>query len=360
MYLKKLSLVNFKNHEEGEFAFSEGVNCFVGDNGAGKTNLLDAIYYLSFAKSFFNPTDTQNVRHGSDFLLLQGVYELGGEEQKIHLGIKKGHKKVLKRNGKAYTRLADHIGLLPLVMVSPADSALILGGSDLRRKFVDGVIAQYDRRYLDHLLHYNKALANRNALLKHFAEQRTFDSSSLEIWDVKLAEYAHPVYEGRQAFLDRFIPIFSRYYHDISGGAETVTLEYETRLHDDSMKNLLRNSVDRDRMLRHTSEGIHKDDLVFMLGGHPIKRIGSQGQQKTYLMALKLAQFDLIKEIKGFKPILLFDDVFDKLDRSRVKALMKLVSDHNFGQIFITDTNKDRVHHLFEEIDGKPRVFKIG
>lgn len=359
MHLEKISVVNFKNHLEAEYVFSDAINCFTGNNGVGKTNILDAIYYLSFSKSFFNAIDSHNINFNQDFFIVQGEYAKGDITEKVHIGLKKGKKKIVKRNDKPYKRLADHIGLYPLVMVSPADVNLIIEGSDIRRKFIDGVISQYDKLYLEHLLKYNKALAQRNALLKQFYEQQYFDQDSLDLWNLQMTQYAEPVYETRKKFLDQFIPIFQKYHEMVSGGKEEVSLSYVSQLSDKRMSELFETHLNADLKSQHTRVGIHKDDLEFLIGGHSIKKYGSQGQQKTYLLALKLAQFEMIKNVKSMKPILLLDDIFDKLDKTRVKALMELVSAHNFGQIFISDTNATRIVELFEDIDLEPRVFEV-
>lgn len=359
MHLETLSVVNFKNYEEAALELSPKVNCFVGNNGEGKTNLLDAIYYLSFTKSYFNPADSQNIRHGEGFFVVQGGYEVDEQKEAIYCGLKRGQKKSFKRNKKDYDRLADHIGLFPLVMISPSDSELISEGSEVRRRFMDGVISQYDKSYLDKLLAYNRVLQQRNALLKHFAAERRFDATTLEVFNEQLAQLGAPVFEKRKDFLDRFIPIFSEYYEQISGKAETVGLSYKSQLADSDLVTLLKEAERKDRMMGHTTAGVHKDDLVFMLGDHPIKKLGSQGQQKSYLIALKLAQFDFIAGVTGKKPLLLLDDVFDKLDAKRVTALMTLVSNNRFGQIFVTHTDGERIRSIFEQIGFEPRIFVI-
>ncbi|PCJ85750.1 MAG: DNA replication and repair protein RecF [Flavobacteriales bacterium] len=367
MHLQKLSIVNFKNYEQAELEFSEDINCFVGNNGEGKTNMLDAIYYLSFTKSFFNPIDSQNILHDAPFFVVQGEFASGKKVESIYCGIKKGEKKQFKRNKKLYKKLAEHIGLLPLVMISPADSELITEGSEVRRKFVDGVISQYNKQYLENLLNYNKVLAHRNALLKHFAETRSFDATSIEVWDNRLVEFGQPIHTERKKFIEDFIPIFQRYFEEISQGNEKVSLEYNSQINDDSFMQLLIANSAKDRARQHTSVGIHKDDLVFKLGGSAspttsgfaMKKFGSQGQQKTYLLALKLAKFEYIKSIKKLTPLLLLDDIFDKLDALRAKALMELVSRNGFGQIFITDTNEQRITELLKEIGKDFSIFRI-
>jgi DNA replication and repair protein RecF len=360
MYLQKLSVTNFKNYEDAILLFSDKINCFIGDNGAGKTNLLDAIHYLSFCKSYFNPVDTQNIRHQLAFFSIHGTYLKNGDTPDIISCIQKTeHRKLFKINQKEYERLADHIGLFPLVMVSPYDRDLINEGSDVRRRYLDGVISQFDKTYLDNLINYNKALAQRNALLKHFADSRSFNSSMLEMWDRQLTDYGHMIHDKRNFFLKDFIPIFQRYFDFISEGKETVAIQYISQLFDRNLDELLAVSVDRDRAARFTTQGIHKDDLELLISGYPLKKFGSQGQQKSFVIAVKLAQFDYTRDIKGFKPVLLFDDIFDKLDEKRVHQIIRLVSENSFGQVFITDTQRSRIEKLFEEVNIDHRIFEI-
>lgn len=360
MFLQRLSVSNFKNYEEVSLQFSDKINCFIGDNGAGKTNLLDAIHYLSFCKSYFNPVDTQNIRHHENFFSIHGTYLKNGDSPDTISCIQKiEHRKIFKSNQKEYERLADHIGLFPLVMVSPYDRDLINEGSDVRRRYLDGVISQFDKLYLDNLINYNKALAQRNALLKHFADTRSFNPAMLEIWDRQLADYGHKIHDKRKSFLKEFVPIFQRYFDFISEGKETVALQYVSQLFERELDQLLAVSVEKDRMARFTTHGIHKDDLELLISGYPLKKFGSQGQQKSYIIAIKLAQFDYTRNIKGFKPVLLFDDIFDKLDEKRVHQLIRLVSENSFGQVFISDTQRSRIERLFEEVKIDHRIFRI-
>ncbi len=359
MFLKSLSLIQFKNHEEQQFSFTPGINCLVGENGVGKTNVLDAIYYLTFCKSYFNPIDSQNILHGEGFFVIQGEFDREGKSEVVHCGLKKGQKKSFKRNKKEYERLADHIGLFPLVMVTPSDTELIHNGSELRRKFIDGVISQFNKSYLDHLLNYNRAVSQRNAFLKRLAEERRTDDATLEVWDMQLEQYGTPIFEARKEFLQGFIPIFQKYYDMLGQGREEVSLDYDSQLTDIPLDKLLEENRSKDYRLTYTSVGIHKDDLAFLINGHPLKKFGSQGQQKSFVVALKLAQFDYIKEQKGIKPLILLDDIFDKLDPSRVKALLQLVSEDHFGQIFVTDANKERMNELFDDIHAQTQVTLI-
>lgn len=359
MYLKKLSLINFKNYAEADLAFSKHINCFSGNNGEGKTNVLDAIHYLSFCKSFFNAIDSQNIQHEAPFFVIQGLFEINENEEEVYCGQKRNQKKQFKRNKKEYSRLADHIGLIPLVMVSPADSELITEGSESRRKFIDSVIAQYNRDYLDSLIKYNKVLSHRNALLKQFGDSGNFDVESLEIWNIQLIEYGQKVFEIRNNFINEFMPIFQKYYDLISSGKEKVDINYVSHLNNGSFTEVLEKALNKDRILEYTTVGIHKDDLDFTINHYPIKKYASQGQQKSFLIALKLAQFDFIKNIKQTTPILLLDDIYDKLDDSRVQQLMELVSNKNFGQLFITDTHPTRLAELFNKTNADYKLFKI-
>jgi DNA replication and repair protein RecF len=359
MFLSHLSVVNFKNYAEAELNFSPDANAFTGNNGEGKTNLLDAIHYLSLCKSYFNPFDNQNIKHGTELFVLTGTYDVNGTEEHIACGLKRNQKKVFKRNKKEYERLADHIGLLPAVMISPVDSMLITEGSEERRKFIDSIISQFDKLYLDDLINYNKVIAQRNALLKQFSQKKKVDKASMEIWNEQMVPLAEKIYAIRLDFVNRFVPIFKKHYEFISGGKEEVMINYESHLHTGNFAERLSHAIDKDLALQYSSVGIHKDELEFQLAGFPLKRFASQGQQKSFLIALKLAQFDFLKEIKGVKPIILLDDIFDKLDDKRVQRLMELVSHDSFGQIFITDTHPERVAGIFDRIGVSIKLFNI-
>lgn len=358
MWLKRISILNYKNLEQVELAFSHKMNCIIGKNGMGKTNLMDAVYYLSFCKSSTNPIDSQNIRHEQDFFVIQGFYETDdGEPEEVYCGLKRRQKKQFKRNKKEYTRLSDHIGLIPLVMVSPADSLLIAGGSEERRRFMDVVISQFDREYLDALIRYNKALAQRNTLLKSEAEP---EDALMEVWEEMMASAGETVYRKRLAFIEEFIPIFQSYYSYISQDREQVSLTYQSHVAEGDLLALLRESRQRDRIMGYSLKGVHKDDLVMLLGDFPIKREGSQGQNKTYLIALKLAQFEFLKRTGSrTTPLVLLDDIFDKLDASRVEQIVKLVASDNFGQIFITDTNRDHLDKILRKIEGDYKLFEV-
>ena len=357
MNLKHLSLLNYRNFEELELDFSEKINCFIGNNGVGKTNILDSIYFLSFCKSWLNPIDMQNIRYGSDYFMIKGSYLLNDQFDTISCGLSKGKKKTFKRNKKEYERLSDHIGLIPLITVSPYDSTLIAGNSDERRKFMDIVISQFDKDYLHKLIKYNKVLLQRNQLIKQISGFSDFDTDSLEIWDEQLVSTGMPIFEKRKKYVESIGPIFQQFYSDISEQKEVVQLEYKSQLNDCDFKKSLLETREKDRTLQYTNVGIHKDDLVFVLNQNPLRKHASQGQQKTYTISLKLAQFDYIKSMSGIKPILLFDDIFDKLDASRVKQIIHIIADHSFGQIFISDTNKDRLENILNEIGISYKLF---
>lgn len=358
MILKQISILNYKNLEQVELEFSPKMNCFIGQNGMGKTNLLDAVYYLSFCKSATNPIDSQNMMHDKDFFVIQGVYESeSGDREEVYCGMKRRQKKVFKRNKKEYSRLSDHIGFIPLVMVSPADTELIAGGSEERRRFMDVVISQYDKEYLEALIRYNKALQQRNTLLKAEAEP---DEELLAVWEEMMAMTGEVVYRKRCEFIDEFIPTFQTFYSHISQDKEVVNLSYESHAKHGSLLDQLKESRVRDRIMGYSLKGVHKDDLTMQLGEYPIKREGSQGQNKTYLIALKLAQFDFLRRTgSNTIPLLLLDDIFDKLDASRVEQIVKLVSGDRFGQIFITDTNRDHLDKIMQKIEGEYKVFGV-
>ncbi len=357
--LQALHLVNFKSYQDLEIKLSSKINCFVGANGSGKTNLLDAIHYLSLCKSYFTATDSLNIRHGEDFFLVQGEFELDDIPEAISCGFKTGQKKVMKRNKKNYDKLSEHIGLIPLIIASPSDAELIYGGSDDRRKFMDGAISQYNSQYLDALIKYNKALAQRNSLLKEFGRTGNSDSDMLEVWDGQLCLFGETIYKVRKQFVEELTGVFLEFYQHISSGSEQVQLVYESQLDTASLDMLLKHSVQKDLALEYTTTGIHKDDLVFMQNGYPMKRVGSQGQQKTLLVSLKLAELSLLRNKTGKQPLLLLDDIFDKFDALRVMQLIKLVSGQNFGQIFITDTDRNNITELLKEITSDFKIFEI-
>lgn len=358
MTLKELNIINFKNIAEATLTFTSGFNCFVGKNGVGKTNVLDAIYHLSMCKSYFNLPDLQNIRHDEPFFVVQGKYDRDGEPIDVYCGVKRGQKKTFKKNQKAYDKLSEHIGLLPLVMISPEDVLLIDGGSEERRKLVDGIISQCDRNYLHQLIRYNKALAQRNSLLKATAG-KYLDVEMLEIWNEQLAESGEAIKQKRVEFLQDFRTVFQAYYEDLSLGREEVELEYKPSVKGDDMLAALREAVDRDRVLTYTTVGIHRDDLVLNIGKYPVKKIGSQGQKKTFLIALKLAQYAWLNRMSGVKPLLLLDDIFDKLDADRVSQIVRIVGGEMFGQVFMTDTNREHIDEILKSQQVDYRLFAV-
>ncbi len=359
MWLQKLSVINFKNYSEAELIFSDTVNAFTGNNGAGKTNLLDAIHYLSLCKSYFNPIDSQQIRQGEDLFMIQGTFKKDDTDEVIYCGLKRSQKKKFKRNKKEYQRLADHIGLFPLVMISPNDISLIIEGSEERRRFIDNVISQTDSLYLDELINYNRSLMNRNALLRQIAISGNYDVELMEIYDDQLVMSGNKIFEKRKAFMEEFTGIFNKHYQYLSEDAEQVELVYDSPLLQDDFSTILSKNLERDRILERTSSGIHKDELSFSIHGMALKKFGSQGQQKSFLIALKLAQYTFLHQQKGFEPLLLLDDIFDKLDDARTTKLMKMVSDKDFGQIFITDTSRGRVENIFIKLDVPVNIFDI-
>lgn len=359
MYLDKLSLLNYKNFTDSKFDFDEKINCLVGDNGVGKTNVLDAIYHLAMGKSYFNPIGSQNIHHGEEFFVIDGLFQKNNREEHIVCSLQRGSKKVIKRNGKAYDRLSEHIGLLPLVIISPSDRDLILEGSETRRRFMDSVISQSNKEYLQQLINYNKVLAQRNALLKYFALNHTFNQDTLEIYNGQMSEFGKYIHEKRTGFTEIFAPIFEKQYQRISGGKENIGLRYNSQLSDGSLPDLFNASLEKDRALQYTTAGIHKDDLNFTIDGLPIKKFGSQGQQKSYLIALKMAQYYFTKAKMKTNPILLLDDIFDKLDENRVAHIITMVDEDEFGQIFISDTHAERTENVVKSVHQTYKIFNL-
>ena len=397
MILQELTILNFKNIQEASLTFADKLNCFVGQNGQGKTNLLDAIYYLSFTKSAFNPIDSQNIRHDADFAMMQGLYtsdagqvgeildhsqgKVGGECIQVTCSIKRGQKKQFRYGKKDYQRMLDHIGRIPLVMVSPEDNQLIAEGSDERRRFLDIIIGQTDRAYLEHLSLYNALLKQRNALLKQYGDQQSAISNQqsddlFEVLELQMVPHATYIFTRRRAFVEAFIPIFADIYKTIAEVEELPRLTYRSQLFDRELSEALRRTRQRDLILGWTSQGIHKDELEMQLGEYPLRRVGSQGQQKTYLIALKLAQALYFSEQSSIesidlsivnrqsvnrqlvKPILLLDDIFDKLDASRVARIIELVRSERFGQIFLTDTDRQHLTDIVQPL-GSSKVFYV-
>ncbi len=359
MFLKELSLTNYKNFESLKFSFDTKIICFVGLNGVGKTNILDSIYHLSYTKSYFNPIPSQNIKHGETFFFISGRYMIHDKEENILVSLKKGDKKIIKRNNKLYKKFSDHIGKIPLVLISPDDRNLIIEGSETRRKFIDGIISQTDKEYLNNLIDYNKTLKQRNALLKMFYDNSESIRKTIDIYDRQLSSDAQKIYDKRREFLNEFIPIFKSRYKELSNDKENVEIKHSSDISpDQNLYKLLKNSLEKDLRFQYTTKGIHKDDLSLSLDNFPIKKYGSQGQQKTFLIAMKLAQFDYLSKLDS-KPILLLDDIFDKLDDTRVKQIINLVNQEKFNQIFISDTNKTRSENIIKKVNKSYKIFEI-
>ena len=358
MILEKLTILNYKNIGEVTLDFSPKVNCFIGHNGVGKTNVLDAIHYLSFCRSSISNTDSQVIRHGEEFFMLEGRYATDeGEPEIVYCGMKRGTKKHFKRNGKEYRRLSEHIGLIPIVMVAPADNMIIDGQSEERRRLMDMVISQFDHAYIDHLSRYTKALQQRNSLLRQDEEP---DASLLDVLEEQMGYEGECVFAAREAFVNELIPVFQRYYEAISGGREDVGISYESHCRRGPLCEVIRRDRFKDRAVGYSLHGVHRDDLLFTLGSHQMKREGSQGQNKTFAVALKLAQFDFLKRTASrTTPLLLLDDIFDKLDSDRVERIVEIVSASGFGQIFVTDTNRDHLDKILARSGGDYKIFEV-
>ena len=358
MILKNISIINYKNIKSANIELSPKINCLIGHNGMGKTNFLDAIYYLSFCRSANNPIDSQIILHDEAFFMLEGNYENdNGDLENIYCGMKRGTKKHFKRNKKEYKRLSQHIGLIPLVFVSPSDVSLIEGGSDERRKLMDVVISQYDNTYIEALSNYNKALQQRNALLKMEAEP---DVTLMELWEQQMAMNGELLFAKRQAFVNELIPLFQQIYQHISGDKEQVGLHYISHCQRGPLLEVIQRDRFKDRAVGYSLHGVHRDDLEMLIGDFQMKREGSQGQNKTFVLALKLAQFDFLRRTSSTTtPLLLLDDIFDKLDAQRVESIVQLVSGDNFGQIFITDTNRDHLDKILSKSDGEYKIFTV-
>ncbi|UKK76576.1 DNA replication and repair protein RecF [Segatella bryantii] len=358
MVLNNISVINYKNIRTADLVLSPKINCFIGQNGVGKTNLLDAVYYLSFCHSAYNPMDSQCITHDEDFFVLEGNYSTdNGDSENIYCGMKRGTKKHFKRNKKEYKRLSQHIGLIPLIFISPSDSFLIEGGSEGRRKLMDVVISQYDNTYMDALNNYNKALQQRNALLKMEDEP---DVSLLDIWEHEMAEQGTLIYQKRDDFVKKLVPVFQEIYRKISGNRETVSLRYVSHGQRGDLYDVISRDRFKDRAVGYSLHGVHRDDLEMLIGDYQMKREGSQGQNKTFVLALKLAQFDFLKRTaSGTTPLLLLDDIFDKLDADRVEQIVNLVSSNNYGQIFITDTNRDHLDRILKHSNNVYKIFSV-
>lgn len=358
MILENISIINYKNIKGVNLDLSPKINCLIGHNGVGKTNFLDAIYYLSFCRSANNPIDSQIIMHDENFFMLEGNYRTEqGDIENIYCGMKRGTKKHFKRNKKEYKRLSQHIGLVPLIYVSPSDSSLIEGGSEERRRLMDVVISQYDHSYIELLSNYNKALQQRNALLKMEEDP---DSSLLDIWEQEMARNGELLFQKRLAFVDELVPVFQQIYQQISGQREIVSLRYISHCQRGPLLDVIQRDRFKDRAVGYSLHGVHRDDLEMLIGDFQMKREGSQGQNKTFVLALKLAQFDFLRRTSSTTtPLLLLDDIFDKLDAQRVESIVQLVSGDNFGQIFITDTNRDHLDKILSKSDGEYKIFTV-
>ncbi len=359
MYLKSLSLLNFKNYPSLDIDFCSGINCITGLNGEGKTNLLDAIHYLSFCKSFLNSSDNQNIHFDAPFFMVKGEFDIQGEHHVFSCSLKRGERKVMRHNDKDYQKLSEHIGVVPLVLVAPSDAVLITGGSEERRRFIDSVISQFDRKYLNDLIQYNRILQQRNAFLKQAALSRYTDTDMLEVMDEQLVLAGEPVFEKRVGFLEKFIPVFERLYHSISGGNEKAGIVLNSQLHGRKFSDVLESARNKDLQLEYSSSGIHKDDLDFTINDFSVKKFASMGQQKSLLLSLKLAEHVFLRKIKGMEPILILDDIYDRLDEQRMGRLIRLLATEKSGQIFITDTGAARIYRLFSDIDPGIELYNV-
>lgn len=349
--IQSLRFEHFKNYSQGSVLLCRQVNCFVGNNGAGKTNVLDAVYYLSFTKSFLNGSDQQHIQQNSaDYFFIEGAFTRNELEESVRVAVQRGTKKSVQVNNNEHKKLSDHIGLYPLVMIAPNDIMLIHEGSEERRKFMDGFISQFDKIYLADLLSYNRVLEQRNKQLKIFAEQQYLDATLLQTYNEQLIRYGTSIYLKRTAFMEQFIPVFRSFYATISNGNEVVDLQYETDVHTQPLDDLLRTTERNDLAAQRTTKGIHKDELIFTLNGQPLKKFGSQGQQKSFIISLKLAQYDYLKQKTLTKPLLLLDDIFEKLDEHRLNTLLSMIAHGDFGQLFITDTHLQRLQEVFKQM----------
>jgi len=359
VHITVLELINFKNYKSAEFNFGAQINCLFGSNGAGKTNVLDALYYLSFTKSYFNSIDQQNINHEESFFVVSGQYSNHDLNTSVRLTVQRGQKKLLKVNNNEYQKFSEHIGEIPLVIIAPGDINLVADGSEERRKFIDSFISQIDKVYLSDLVKYNRILDQRNRLLKNFTEERYYDSELLMSFNSQIVEVGNAIYQRRLRFFENFIQLFSKYYKIITSGLEEVSLNYISELNQNSFSEILKDCEGADRAAMRSTKGIHKDDVEFRIDGFSLKKFGSQGQQKSFVIALKLAQFAHLSDKTGFKPLLLLDDIFEKIDDQRLNKLLKMISEHEFGQIFITDTHEDRLRSVLENIEGEKKFFKV-
>lgn len=359
MYLKSLELLQFKNHQKTRLDFSPQINCFTGLNGSGKTNILDGIHYLSLTKSAIQSSDTLNVLHEHDFFAIKGQFELDYKPLEVRCTFELGKKKIIWQNAKALDKTAEHVGLIPLVLIAPDDTELIKGGSDGRRKFFDGLLSQLDRNYLNQLIRYHHFLKQRNALLKQFADTGRRDLTLLGSYDEQMISLSQTLAKRRSELMLEVAPMLQAHYAEISQGQEKVTIVYDSKALDENFPAYFNSLRKKDFITKNSNAGIHKDDYNFQIGEHPIRKIGSQGQQKSFIIALKLAQFQVFEKEKGEKPLLLLDDIFDKLDDTRIAQMMQLISKHTFGQIFLTDARPERSHSILTELDSEVYFFGV-
>ena len=387
MFLQKISLANFKSYEYEIFEFSERVNCIVGENGTGKTNLLDAIYFLALTKSSISNQDALSINHDREYMMIEGEFknqtetiQLSKEEPELNsnvesktitsettissslitISFQRGQKKAVLRDKKAYERISEHIGRFPVVMLSPNDTDIIRDGSEERRKFFDGVMAQLNIEYLENLLQYNRLLLQRNSLLKQFSERNYIDDLLLDIYSDPLVEVSLKLFQARNQFITEFLPIFKKHYNTLSDAREEVEMIYESEVRAENFTQIFRKNRQRDLAAQRTTIGSHKDDFVFEINGFTLRKFGSQGQQKSFVIALKLAQFEMLTKVKGFPPLLLLDDIFDKLDDRRIKQLISMMVDGTFAQVFITDARPERTRQLLGDLGVEVKYFEIG
>ncbi len=359
MLLKKITLFAFKNYQETTLDLSDGINCFVGLNGSGKTNLLDAIHYLSLTKSAINSVDSQSILHGERLATAKGIFQLEDQEYEVICALQQGQKKIVKVNQSEYDKLSEHIGRFPVVLIAPNDTDIIRDSNEIRRKFFDSILSQVDPHYLKQLIQYNHYLKQRNTLLKQLATSQQTDHDLLAPYDHHLLKLGLSIHQVRKTFISEYLPILTDHYQNLSEGKETINLTYSSHLESKDYEREYKNSLEKDLVLQRTNVGIHKDEYLFEIDDRPIKKFGSQGQQKSFLIALKLAQFDVVKKGKDMKPILLLDDIFDKLDDFRIQKLIEMIGNDSFGQLFITDARPERSREILKGIKPEVRFFEV-
>ena len=359
LLINKISILNYKNILDKTFNFDNKINCFVGNNGVGKTNILDSIYHLAIGKSSFSISNENNINHESEFMLLDGLFSINNKKENITCSLKRNETKVLKRNEKIYKKLSDHFGLIPVVLISPYDTNLIIEGSSERRKFMDSIISTYDKNYLQNIITHGKLIKQRNKILKYFNKSAKIDMDSILVYNDQIVKLSKPIHECRKNFVSEFVPLVIDKYNNISGKNEKVTLQYKSDLNENEIGDLLEKSFQKDMILQFTSCGIHKDDLIFRIDNNSIKRFGSQGQQKSFLISLRFAEFEFLKNSNDLAPILLMDDIFDKLDIQRVKNIVDLVNSSEFGQLFVSDTDKTRIEKVIRSLKNSSEIFEI-